>query len=301
MAAGMVPATAALGLSPAPCVLPRSQRGTPACACSLGHARAAAPALRACSGAPGAFGGARASLCAPVAALRSLPRAPRRAHAAAHAALLASPAVAAALSATPGLAVGAAVNSLVFLAGLRVLLRGLTPAGVAHAALLGTLVYAAFGAGGYALVCVYFLAGSAVTKLRLAQKQAEGIAEARSGRRSPASVWGSGAAGMAAAAAALAGVPPGDALWRLAFVASFASKLADTASSEVGKAYGRTTYLCTTFRRVPRGTEGAVSAEGTAAGVVASAAMATLALALGQVRPALHRRSCCVRARAHAA
>ena len=72
-------------------------------------------------------------------------------------------------------------------------------------------------------------------------------------------------------------------MWRLGFAASLASKLGDTASSEVGKAYGRTTYLITTLQRVPRGTEGAVSAEGTAAGVVAAAGMATLALALGQL------------------
>lgn len=40
-----------------------------------------------------------------------------------------------------------------------------------------------------------------VTKIKLAQKQKEGIAEARSGRRSPGSVWGSGIAGTACAAA----------------------------------------------------------------------------------------------------
>ena len=46
---------------------------------------------------------------------------------------------------------------------------------------------------------------------------------------------------------------------QVGFVASICSKLSDTVSSEVGKAYGRTTYLATTFERVPRGTEGAVS------------------------------------------
>lgn len=40
---------------------------------------------------------------------------------------------------------------------------GLTPAGVAHSWLLGTLVYAAFGPGGYLLVCLYFIFGSAVS------------------------------------------------------------------------------------------------------------------------------------------
>jgi len=69
---------------------------------------------------------------------------------------------------------------------------------------------------------------------------------------------------------------------QVGFAASFASKLADTTSSEIGKAYGRTTYLVTTLQRVPRGTEGAVSAEGTAAGVAAAAVVAGMAVALGQ-------------------
>lgn len=41
--------------------------------------------------------------------------------------------------------------------------------------------------------------------------------------------------------------------------------------------------LVTTLRRVPRGTEGAVSLEGYAAGVVGSALLALLALAVGVI------------------
>ena len=206
----------------------------------------------------------------------------------------------------PGLAAGAAANTLVFVTGARVLLAGLTAEGVAHSWLLGAASWAAFGSGGYALVCLYFLAGSAVTRLGLARKQAAGIAEARGGRRGPGSVWGSGAAGAACAAAALLlALPPAPAaawlasssaswplpplfsdptFWRVGFIAAFASKLADTASSEVGKAYGRTTYLALPpFRLVPRGTEGAVSAEGTGAGALAALAFAAVSLALGQL------------------
>jgi uncharacterized protein (TIGR00297 family) len=54
----------------------------------------------------------------------------------------------------------------------------------------------------------------------------------------------------------------------LGYVASLATKLADTFASEIGKAYGKTTFLITTLERVEPGTEGAVSAEGTAASVV---------------------------------
>jgi uncharacterized protein (TIGR00297 family) len=66
-------------------------------------------------------------------------------------------------------------------------------------------------------------------------------------------------------------------------VASFCSKLSDTVSSEVGKAYGQTTYLITTFQLVPRGTEGAVSLEGTAAGAIAAVLFAVTALISSQV------------------
>lgn len=50
------------------------------------------------------------------------------------------------------------------------------------------------------------------------------------------------------------------------------------------QAYGKTAYLITTLKVVPRGTEGAVSLEGTAAGVVAAAFFAGLAFALKLVR-----------------
>ena len=39
---------------------------------------------------------------------------------------------------------------------------GLTPSGVLHSWLLGTAIYSAFGPGGYTIVCLYFLLGSAV-------------------------------------------------------------------------------------------------------------------------------------------
>lgn len=144
---------------------------------------------------------------------------------------------------------------------------------------------AAFGVGGYVLVCAYFVVGSAVTKVRMKQKQAEGIAEARGGRRGPGSVWGSGTAGILCAIAALSGVTPVSAeLLRLAFVASFCSKLSDTTASEIGKAYGRTTYMSTPpFKLVPRGTEGAVSLEGTLAGIGISAIFAGLGIVVGQL------------------
>ena len=94
------------------------------------------------------------------------------------------------------------------------------------------------------------------------------------------SVVGSGAAAAAACGVALASPALAPAM-ALAYAAAFCTKLSDTCASEVGKAYGRTTYLSTTLARVPRGTEGAVSLEGTAAGVAASALMAAVAAGSG--------------------
>lgn len=66
-------------------------------------------------------------------------------------------------TAHPGWAAGAGVNTAVFIAGSPVLLKGLTNWGMVNAFILGTTVFAAFGAGGFALVCIYFLFGTAVS------------------------------------------------------------------------------------------------------------------------------------------
>src|SRR6185295_1801836 len=51
------------------------------------------------------------------------------------------------------------------------------------------------------------------------------------------------------------------------YAAAVATAAADTCSSEIGKAYGRRTFLITSLRPVAPGTEGAVSLEGTLGGL----------------------------------
>lgn len=169
----------------------------------------------------------------------------------------------------------------------------LTPAGIIHGWILGVLLWGSLGWQGYIVMIFYFLVGSAVTKVGLAQKEAAGIAEKRSGARGPENVWGSA---LTAALCALGvvvfswlnGAAPGKgivALLLLAYVASISTKLADTCSSEIGKAYGQRTFLITNLQPVPRGTEGAVSLEGTLAGIVASIAMALVGWSVGLITP----------------
>ncbi|MEM6838866.1 MAG: TIGR00297 family protein [Cyanobacteria bacterium P01_C01_bin.120] len=167
----------------------------------------------------------------------------------------------------------------------------LTPAGYLHAWVLGVLVWGCFGWQGYVVVMVYFLVGSAVTRIGMAEKEAAGIAEKRSGIRGPENVWGSAltatvcALGALLAGSSLVSSVSGEwvGLFALGYVASFATKLSDTTASEVGKAYGKRTFLITTLQPVPAGTEGAVSLEGTLAGVVGSTLIAIIGWAVGLV------------------
>ena len=176
-----------------------------------------------------------------------------------------------------------ALNS--FLLGIAFLLpkKLLTPAGYFHAGILGVLVWGTLGWRGYGVVLFYFLVGSVVTRIGMAEKEAQGIAEKRSGIRGPENVWGSALSGAICAFLSLFLGYPWQSLLVLGYVASFSTKLSDTTASEVGKAYGKSTFLITNLQSVPRGTEGAISLEGTLAGLVASGFISLLAWALGLI------------------
>ncbi len=159
----------------------------------------------------------------------------------------------------------------------------LTPAGLLHAWVLGILIWGTLGWQGYLIVLFYFLVGSSVTRIGMAQKEAEGIAENRSGARGPENVWGSALTGTLCALGTLMAPAAYHDLLLIGYVASFSTKLSDTCASEVGKAYGKQTFLITTLQPVPRGTEGAISLEGTLAGILGSAAIACLGWGVGLI------------------
>ncbi|MEB3214915.1 MAG: TIGR00297 family protein [Nostocales cyanobacterium 94392] len=189
-------------------------------------------------------------------------------------------------------------NSWLLAVGLNTVLLGivwlapkklLTTSGIFNAWLLGVLIWITLGWSGYVVVGVYFIVGSAVTRIGMAQKEAEGIAEKRSGARGPENVWGSAltAALCAFGVGIIDGLSSETSILRslllLGYVASFCTKLSDTCASEVGKAYGKRTFLITTLQPVPRGTEGAISLEGTVAGIFASVVMAILGWSLSLI------------------
>lgn len=163
------------------------------------------------------------------------------------------------------------LNAVLFTALLSKLKKMLTPTGIAHSLALGTLLWNTLGWRGWTLCVAYFFLGQAVTKVRFADKERRGIAESRGGRRGPENVWGSALTALICAACAAQGesfLGLSSELFQLGYVSALATKLADTFASEIGKAFGKTTFLITTLERVSPGTEGAVSAEGTAASVV---------------------------------
>ena len=180
-------------------------------------------------------------------------------------------------------AIAISVNTL--LLGIAWLLpkKLLTPFGYLNALILGVLVWGTLGWRGYLIVMLFFLLGSALTFVGIEQKEAEGIAEERSGIRGAGNVWGSALTATICAIATLLFSSSFQQLFILGYVASFCTKLSDTTASEVGKAFGKTTYLITSLKPVPRGTEGAVSLEGTVAGVIASIILAVIAWAIGLI------------------
>ncbi|MBZ5638971.1 MAG: DUF92 domain-containing protein [Acidobacteriia bacterium] len=177
------------------------------------------------------------------------------------------------------LAVGAAVN--VLLAAAAYAARGVDVSGAAGGWVLGTLLYGFGGWRGFLMLLGFFAVATAATQVGYARKAALGIAQERGGRRGARHALANAGAGVLFAF--LAAATPYHAAFTLASVAAFATALADTASSEVGQAFGRRHFLVTTFRRVPAGTEGAVSVEGTLAGVLASIALASAAWGVGLV------------------
>ncbi len=157
----------------------------------------------------------------------------------------------------------------------------LTKSGWINAGVLGTILYGCLGWKGWLSVVIYLCLGSLVTKLGFSYKKLKGISEGRDGRRGPENVWGSAATGaiMAILYKLLHGF--GQYFIFIGFAASFSAKLGDTFGSEIGKRWGKRTFLITNFKPMPPGTDGAISLEGTLASILGSFLMSLSMIALG--------------------
>jgi uncharacterized protein (TIGR00297 family) len=145
---------------------------------------------------------------------------------------------------------------------------------------VGTTIYAFLGPRGFAILALFVIGGSLLTRLGYASKARSGTAQEHGGRRGARNALANCAvATLCAILAAATGSEPLTA----AFVASLGAAFADTAESEIGQLFSRTPRLITTLQRVPPGTDGAISVPGTLAGVGAAGLTAVLGLALGML------------------
>ena len=121
------------------------------------------------------------------------------------------------------------------------------------------------------LLIATFLAASVTSRLGLRRKTLLGIAEDRGGRRGAGNAIAN--TGLAALAALLARHDARDRRCADRVRRALTAGGSDTVASEVGKAFGRRTYMVHTLAAVPPGTPGAISLEGTAAGLVGACAL----------------------------
>jgi uncharacterized protein (TIGR00297 family) len=149
--------------------------------------------------------------------------------------------------------------------------------GVLGGLLVGTTIYASLGPRGFAVLALFVIGGSLLTRLGYRSKQRTGIAQEHGGRRGARNALANCAVATLCAVLAAA---TGSELFTAAFVGSLGAAFADTAESEIGQLFSRTPRLITTLRKVPPGTDGAISLSGTLAGAGAVGLTAALGLAL---------------------
>ena len=155
--------------------------------------------------------------------------------------------------------------------------RSLTLAGAIAAVGIGGMIV---GAGGWwlgALLVLFFVTSSALSRLR---RQGQGLADGvvqRGSRRDAVQVLANG--GAATIAALLLALSDAD-VWRLGATCGVAAANADTWSTEIGRWAGRQPRLITSGRSVAPGTSGGITLPGTGA-AVGGAGLIGLGAALG--------------------
>lgn len=140
---------------------------------------------------------------------------------------------------------------------------------------LGAIIILGAGWPLYVALLAFFILGTATTKLGYARKARLGLAQEGGGRRGFSHAFSNvGVAAICAIAVSRlarssAGSMELELLPLFMGIASLATAAADTTASEIGQLAGRRAFLPLTLRRVPPGTEGAISVEGTIAGAAA--------------------------------
>jgi uncharacterized protein (TIGR00297 family) len=176
-------------------------------------------------------------------------------------------------------ALGALAATAVALAARRV--GSLSTSGAVATIVVGS-ASAAAGWNWGALLVVYFVAATLLSRLGRAEKERlTGGVVAKGGARDATQVIANG--GVFAASVLLRPFGSGrfGVTMAIAALGALAASSADTWATEIGTLYGGTPRSMLTFRRLPSGTSGAVSAIGSLAMVVGAACIAFVATSIG--------------------
>lgn len=145
---------------------------------------------------------------------------------------------------------------------------------------LGTIMVLLAGWPMYVALLAFFIIGTAATKLGYSRKAKKGLAQEGGGRRGFSHAFANAGVATICSIAISRTYDAGEiTLIYLMGIASLATAAADTTASEIGQLIGRRAFLPLTLQRVPVGTEGAISVEGTIAGLLGGALVAVAGVA----------------------
>ena len=156
-------------------------------------------------------------------------------------------------------------------------LRVADVSGLFSGSLVGIILIVFADVRWFLVMLVFLVIGSASTRYRYDVKAAAGIAESHGGVRGYVNVFANGLVGVSAAV--LYGLSGGSPLALALFLGSVATAAADTMGGEIGMT-SHDPVLITTFKPVPKGTNGGITLLGEAASLCASAVIALSAFLL---------------------
>lgn len=157
-------------------------------------------------------------------------------------------------------------------------LGAVSRSGFAGGLVVGSWIAFFGGLGAFLVLVGFFVLGTGATRLGYTRKHAAGLAQEGGGRRGSRHALANCGAGVLAATFIPFAAPVVAGIF---LVSAFATAASDTLGSEIGQLLGRRPRDPLTLRPVPAGSEGAISLEGTVAGIAGSLLLALLGWAVG--------------------
>ncbi|MCM3566615.1 DUF92 domain-containing protein [Neobacillus mesonae] len=165
--------------------------------------------------------------------------------------------------------------AMIFLGYAGYMVRSLSKSGAIAAAIVGYAVYLGLHYNGLILLGVFFVSSSYWSKYKSAAKEKMEEKLAKGGARDWRQVFANGGA---AALFSVLYLFDQSIIWVLGFAVSLASANSDTWASEIGSLSKKDPIYIRNFKRVERGTSGAVSGLGTIAALMGALLIAVISV-----------------------